>query len=231
MRKTQEETTAGETDWNNLERLPIGTLLIIEQTDGKRVKGHLMSVATDALSVHRGKAVVGVPRSGVSRVWLLGDNKLGTGALVGVVAGAIFGFSLCARTADGETGVCAAIWMPLFSGAGAGIGAAIGANVRERTLIYRAPPASPPSATTTSLVECRVHPVPVLCTSHPPPLASLPPPLREIYQNFSADQAARRLSRRLAHPNRAPGAAALSDSCLTAVLEPNSEQPGSCQGD
>lgn len=229
-RTPPEETTAGATDWNNLHRLHTAAFLLIEQTDGKRLKGRLVSVADDALSVHRRKAVVGVPRSGVSRVWLLGENKVGRGALVGVVAGAIFGAVLCAAEKEFQTGVCAALFSPIFGGAGAGIGAVVGANVRERTLIYQAPPAGPPSATTTSQVERRVHPLPASSTSQLPALGSLPPPLNHVYQNFSADQAARRLSRRLAHPNRAPGAAALSDSCLTAALEPKSDKPESCQG-
>lgn len=52
------KASTAETDWSAVQRLPVGSLLLIEQSDGIRVKGRLVAVADDALSVRRGKDVV-----------------------------------------------------------------------------------------------------------------------------------------------------------------------------
>ena len=82
---------AAETDWNNLQRLPFGTLLLIEQTDEKWIRGGLVAVASDALSLGRRKRVRGIARSRVRRIWLLGGKQVGEGALIGTLVGGVLG--------------------------------------------------------------------------------------------------------------------------------------------
>ncbi len=83
------QASAAETDWNNLQRLSLAARLLIERSDGTRVKGRLISVAEDALSVRKRKAVVGVARAQVRRVWLLGETKMGKGAIIGALVGGV----------------------------------------------------------------------------------------------------------------------------------------------
>jgi len=98
LRAAQPQAAADETGWSNLQQLPQGASLLIERSDGTRVKGRLISVADDALSVRKHKAVVGVARPEVGRIWLLGKSKARKGALrgavVGGVAGAVLGAAL-----------------------------------------------------------------------------------------------------------------------------------------
>jgi len=182
-----------DTDWNNLQRLPLGALLLVERTDGTQVKGRLVGLAEDALSMRYGRGdyeVLGVARASVRRIWLFGERKTAEGALAGAVVGGIIGAGLGAGLCDDERGWCIALYTPMFAGMWAGIGAALGATIRERTLIYRAPPAeAAPTAENHS---------PTYTNPSVPP-ESLPAPLRDVYRTFSAEQAARELSRELAH--------------------------------
>ncbi len=84
------QASAAETDWNNLQRLSLAARLLIERSDGTRVKGRLISVADDALSVRKNKRVVGVARAQVSRIWLFGETKTGKGAMIGALVGGLF---------------------------------------------------------------------------------------------------------------------------------------------
>ncbi len=83
------QASAVESDWNNLQRLSIAARLLIERSDGTRVKGRLISVAEDALSVRKGKGVVGVARAQVSRIWLFAETKTGKGAAIGALVGGL----------------------------------------------------------------------------------------------------------------------------------------------
>ena len=132
---------AGETDWRNVLRLPLGSSLLIKQRDGA-VKGRIVSVTDDGLSMARGKAVVTVSRPQVRQFWLLGESKAGKGAfwgvLIGGIGGAVLYGSIC-RPAEIDCRVAVPLGGLLFSGIGAGIGAAVGAGMRERTMIYSVP--------------------------------------------------------------------------------------------
>jgi len=196
-------TPPTDTDWNNLQRLPLAALLLVERTDGTRIKGRFVSLAEDALSVRYGREdydVMGVARARVQRVWLFGERKTAQGALAGVVVGAALGALLGAGLCDDDGGGCIAFYTPVFGGMFAGIGAAVGATVRERTLIYRAPPpGTSPSAATL--------PVAAPHLSRPPAVDLLPAPLRDVYQVFSTEQAARELSRELVRTNQPPDTA------------------------
>ena len=186
------QSSAAETDWNNLQRLPFVALLLIERSDGTRVKGRLISVAEDALSVGKGKRVVGVARARVSRVWLFGETKTGKGAMIGALVGGISWPITHAFVFPSERAPAAhAILLTLLlAGAGSGIGAAVGANVRERILVYRAPPPGEPSAAATERTLCKLPAPPAACTRASPPVL-----LREASRPFNAERAVRELAR------------------------------------
>lgn len=191
------EPQARESDWSNVEGLPGGTLVVCEDIDGKRHKGRLVSVADDAISVAKGKTVEGITQLRVARVWLLGGRKVGTGAAIGVVAGGIAGALLGASIGTDEPGIFAGIFALIFGGAGGGVGAAIGANLRERTLIYRAPPAGAADSAASSPIRRGIHSVPAGCPGR------LPAPFSDVCRVFSTEQAARDASRELARRTQA----------------------------
>ncbi len=187
------QASAAETDWNNLQRLSLAARLLIERSDGTRVKGRLISVADDALSVRKGKKVIGVARAQVSRVWLFAETKTGKGAVIGALVGGlswpiIHAFVFPTERAPGAHDILPTL---LFAGAGSGIGAAIGASVRERILVYRAPPPGNTSAAATERTLCKLPAPPAACTRASPPVL-----LREAYRPFNAERAVRELARK-----------------------------------
>ena len=186
------QSSAAETDWNNLQRLPFVAWLLIERSDGTRVKGRLISVADDALSVRKGKRVVGVARAQISRIWLFGETKTGKGAAIGALVGGIswpitHAFVFPRERAPAAHDILLTL---LLAGAGSGIGAAVGANVRERILVYRAPPPGEPSAAATERTLCKLPAPPAACTRASPPVL-----LREASRPFNAERAVRELAR------------------------------------
>ena len=188
------QASAAETDWNNLQRLSFAARLLIERSDGTRVKGRLISVAEDAISVRENKRVVGVARAQVSRIWLFGETKMGKGAMIGALVGGvswpiIHAFVYPTERAPGAHDILPTL---LFAGAGSGIGAAVGANARERILVYHAPPPDNTSAAATERTLCKLPaPLPAACTRTSPPVL-----LREAYRPFNAERAVRELARK-----------------------------------
>ncbi len=176
------QAPAQESNWGNLARLPGGTLVIVEDIDGKLHRGCFVGMADDAISIRQRKRIRGIPRDRVERVWLLGGRKIAKGAAVGALSLGLIGALTygIAGASSGESGEGAAGAIGgglMFAGIGAGIGAAIGVGVRKRTLIYRAPP---------SLSPAQPNPPPA---SAFPSTASLPPPLRTAYRPFCAREA------------------------------------------
>ncbi len=172
-----------ETDWSNLQRLSLAARLLIERSDGTRVKGRLISVAEDALSVRKGKRVMGVARPQVSRVWLFGETKTGKGAMIGALVGGlswpiIHAFVFPTERAPGAHDILPTV---LLAGAGSGIGAAIGASMRERILVYRAPPPGQPSTAASHTAPCKA-PADLAPCAHP---LSAPGPLPAVLEEVS----------------------------------------------
>ncbi len=196
------QVSVAETDWSNLQRLSLAALLLIERSDGTRVKGRLISVAGDALSVRKHKAVVGVTRPEVSRIWLLGKSKARKGALIGALvggaAGAVLGAALARSYESGESNRILILFGLVLGGAGAGVGAAAGAGVgagfRERALIYRAPPPGEPSTAASHTAPCEAPADRAPC-AHPLSAPGPPPAfLKEVSWPFNAERAIRDLA-------------------------------------
>ncbi len=191
------QASAAETDWNNLQRLSLAARLLIERSDGTRVKGRLISVADDALSVRKGKRVVGVARPQVSRVWLFGETKTGKGAMIGALVGGLFFPIAHAIVNRSERALAAHDILPtlLFAGAGSGIGAAVGANVRERILVYRAPPPDEPSTAASHTAPCEAPADRAACADPLSAPGPFPAFLEEVSRPFNAERAVRELAR------------------------------------
>jgi hypothetical protein len=190
--------SAAETDWNNLQRLSLAARLLIERSDGTRVKGRLISVAEDALSVRKGKRVVGVARAHVSRVWLFAETKTGKGAVIGALVGGlswpiIHAFVFPSARAPAAHDILLTL---LFAGAGSGIGAAVGANVRERILVYRAPPPGEPSTAASHTAPCEAPADRAACADPPSAPGPFPAFLEEVSRPFNAERAVRELARK-----------------------------------
>ncbi len=192
------QASAAETDWNNLQRLSLAARLLIERSDGTRVKGRLISVAEDALSVRKGKRVVGVTRPHVSRVWLFGETKTGKGAMIGALVGGLSWPIIHAFVFPSERAPAAHDILPtlLFAGAGSGIGAAVGANVRERILVYRAPPPDNTSAAASHTAPCEAPADRAACADPPSAPGPFPAFLKEVSRPFNAERAVRELARK-----------------------------------
>ena len=191
------QSSAAETDWNNLQRLPFVALLLIERSDGTRVKGRLISVAEDALSVRKGKRVVGVARAQVSRIWLFGETKTGKGAVIGALVGGLswpitHAFVFPRERAPAAHDILLTL---LLTGAGSGIGAAVGANVRERILVYRAPPPGEPSTAASHTAPCEAPADRAACADPPSAPGPFPAFLEEVSRPFNAERAVRELAR------------------------------------
>ncbi len=194
----------GETEWGNLQQLPQGASLLIERSDGTRVKGRLISVAEDALSVRKHKAVVGVARPEVGRIWLLGKSKARKGALIGAVvggaAGAVWGAALARSYESGESYRILILFGLALGGVGAGVGAGagvgVGAGFRERALIYRAPPPGEPSTAASHTAPCEAPADRAACADPPSAPGPFPAFLKEVSRPFNAERAVRELARK-----------------------------------
>ncbi len=190
--------SAAETDWNNLQQLSLAARLLIERTDGTRVKGRLISVAEDALSVRKGKRVMGVARAQVSRIWLFGETKTGKGAMIGALVGGLYwpiihAFVFPTERAPGAHDILPTV---LLAGAGSGIGAAIGASMRERILVYRAPPPGQPSTAASHTAPCKAPADRAACADPPSAPGPFPAFLEEVSRPFNAERVVRELARK-----------------------------------
>lgn len=174
--------------WHRLHQLPPGSQLLIEQTDGDWMRARLVAPNEETLTLQRGRNLLDLPRTDISKVWLFGEKKTGEGAAIGSVLGALFGAVsmglACGR--DGG-GVCALLGGAIFGGAGAGLGAAVGAGLRDKILVYDSGPRDPSRVTTaagpTQLSSPRLFDDP--CTAQ----TSFGPDLRLLCRPVSAETA------------------------------------------
>ena len=128
-------------------RLRPGDTIWVTDAQGREVKGRILSLSTDALTLEGGR-----PRSfgapDVSAIQVRRNDSLANGALIGLGVGS--GLTLVACLADTEAreaGWCAAA-AAVYGGIGAGIGVGIDALIPgKKILAYRAPaPSGAPPA-------------------------------------------------------------------------------------
>jgi hypothetical protein len=121
--------------WDGVRALPAGARLEIENLAGEFLEGRVRSVSEVGIMVDTKKATVDVPRPSVGRVILIGSRRTGPGARRGFLIGAAVGVAV---TAIGRAPIA---WMLFigsgWGGLGAALGAADGARVRERVVIYQ----------------------------------------------------------------------------------------------
>ncbi len=128
-----------ESSWDNLKQLQDGQKIDVVDVNLKSLRGKLVRVTDDAISLETKGGKVTLERERVVRVSTVGGGRaknaaLGTvaGAIVGLATGALAGFTYH----EGEKmGRIVSVTVALGAGAGAGIGAAFPGS---RT-IYRAP--------------------------------------------------------------------------------------------
>ena len=128
-------------------RLRPGDTVWVTDAQGREVKGRILSLSTDALTLEGGKPrSFGAPE--VSTIQLRRNDSLANGALIGLGVGS--GLTLVACLADTEAreaGWCVAA-AAVYGGIGAGIGVGIDALIPgKKILAYRAPaPSGAPPA-------------------------------------------------------------------------------------
>jgi hypothetical protein len=117
--------------------LPARTEIIVRTTNGQEVRGRLVSVDAEGVTLTRPDGgETRLARDEVSRLWRRGDS-LKNGAIIGGViglAGAVAGQSEC-TDCSGEVALGIALGVPIW----AGIGAWIDRLHVGRTLVYEAP--------------------------------------------------------------------------------------------
>lgn len=116
-----------------LEALEVGRPLRLETADGTRVTGRFDGLSDGLVRLGESSREDGVPAEAIERLWVKG-NSVGTGALIGGIAGALGGALVVAQLADfacaetdEECGLEGALLGGLlFGAAGAGVGAGVG---------------------------------------------------------------------------------------------------------
>ena len=125
-------------DWAVVTKLSIGTLIRVEDRDGRFDRGALAAVDLAGLRLLSEGDPIDVQRSSVRRLFLLGGHRTARGAGWGALIGAAVGATLVAIAApEGRLGWIALV-APLWAGIGAGAGALVGTSIREQTLVYEA---------------------------------------------------------------------------------------------
>ena len=128
-----------EQSWENLRQLQGGRKVQVVQMNLKSLKGTLLAVSEEAISLRVKQNEVTVPRPDVLRVSSLEQSKrlrnLLIGAAVGLGVG--LGVSLGALAATGGSDDPGVVIAPAIA-IGGGVGAGVGAAIPSHRTIYRA---------------------------------------------------------------------------------------------
>jgi hypothetical protein len=120
-------------------RLGPGDTIWVTDAQGREVKGRILSLSTDALTLEGGsRRSFGAPD--VSTIQVRRNDSLGNGALIGLGVGSGLTLVACLAGTDGsDQGWCAAA-AAVYGGIGAGIGVGIDALIPgKKILAYRGP--------------------------------------------------------------------------------------------
>lgn len=145
----------GKGDWYALQALPVGTELRLSLEGVRTVRGKLVSVAEDALTLQVSKkGTLAVARSEVIRVHAVRHDSITNGLLLGLAIGGGAGGVVGAIT-GAHSDFVATFTVPVALAIGAGLGTAIGAAADsarlEYELIYERPsPKLDPQETTSN---------------------------------------------------------------------------------
>jgi hypothetical protein len=127
-------------------RLRPGDTVWVTDAQGREVKGQILSLRSDALTLEGGGGrSFGAPD--VTSIELRRNDSLGNGALIGLVAGGGLALVGCLASVEGsDRGWCAGA-AAFYGGVGAGIGVGIDALINKAQVIYEKParPRSPRS--------------------------------------------------------------------------------------
>jgi hypothetical protein len=129
----------GQTSWETVLALPVGTFLQVETGSGEKIEGHVRSVSGNRLLLDTGNAAVELSQDATQRVVRLGARKTGQRARRGFLIGAGLGAAMGGFGAKSNR----LAWMTFLAAGWGAIGAAIGAldgvKTRDATLVYQAP--------------------------------------------------------------------------------------------
>jgi hypothetical protein len=128
-------------------RLRPGDTIWVTDSQGRAVKGRILSLSTDALTLEGGsRRSFGAPD--VSAIRLRLGDPLGDGALIGLGVGGGLALVGCLVSVDGSDAGWCVLAAGVYGGIGAGIGVGIDALIPgKKILAYRAPASggSPPA--------------------------------------------------------------------------------------
>ena len=121
------------TSWQNLQQLTIGRPIEVTKINGESLKGSFISFVDQSITLHTAKQEITIGRKDVSRVRLRsakGRRSTWIGAAIGAGAGAGVGTGIGEHVADTSGGDFRNL-KPAIIGASAGVGALVGAIVRN----------------------------------------------------------------------------------------------------
>lgn len=135
----QQSTVAD--DWTAVRALVVGETVVVEQKDGKTVKGNVSGATDQELTVDRKGTALSMTRASIAKVHRdIGKPAKGKYALIGAGIGAAAGAGIGAikYSPDSDDSEIY-IGMGLIIGAGVGalVGMGFGAAKRRTVLIYR----------------------------------------------------------------------------------------------
>ena len=122
-------------------RLKPGDTVWVTDAQGREIKGKIRELTPSSLMLDKGNGQT-LQAADVARITQRQGHKIGKGALWGLVAGGAASVfpAVSAGTCHEEDCQMVAILIPVFLGAGAGIGALVGAAMPGKELVvYRAP--------------------------------------------------------------------------------------------
>jgi hypothetical protein len=126
-------------DFSQLDtRLKPGDTVWVTDAQGREVKGHILSLAPDQLTLEGGTKAFAA--ADVANIATRRHDSLGNGALIGLVVGAGTVAVACAASieSDEDAGWCALAALA-YGGIGAGIGVGIDAMIPgKKQVVYRA---------------------------------------------------------------------------------------------
>jgi len=108
-----------------------GTKVIVQKINGNWVRGKLVGVDLQKLTVERHRKLVDIPRKDIDRVWLLGDDHMEKGGETGSAIGIAVGFLGLGKWGWG--GMAGSLLV------GTMVGSIVGANSHDKHILYESP--------------------------------------------------------------------------------------------
>jgi hypothetical protein len=123
-----------------------GDTIEVTENDGSKYKGKIAAFSGSAFTITGRGFKRDLTESRVSRITVRRPDKLWNGLLIGAVAGTAASLVAVATACGGNDSECSAIatavFLPIFAGGGAGIGAVIDSAIKKQDTVFVRPNAS-----------------------------------------------------------------------------------------